>query len=345
MIHLGFKTFGLLSVLAFSALFGIILALKSTPPSYVVRPEVRDYLYPTAREHLKSKFDYFIRDITTGKKVEKFDISELELNAYLYYFMNDVLLVGGEPLFRDPYLTVKDNKLVLRMDVPMRHAIVLFSNGISKTKLDQSIKDLAEKKRAKTTSENSGFTLAITFVFSFHWVKDHPYFYLERVYAGVLPIPISVFLSDYQDQINTILWETFNKVFAFFPAYIRGMTVKNKGISVKTEAKMTDFVALTRRMDQFNKANPVLAKALEKQNCLYGCTPEEKAEMDKFFSKAAGKDANDMTPAELMKMKMMLSKMNRREKDIRQRNKVEMLKNGQGAEPVPDAIIYPEQTW
>lgn len=343
MIHFGFKTFGLLSVLAFSALFGIMLALKSTPPSYSVRPEVRDFLYPTARENLKSKFDYFVKDITKGQKVEKFEISELELNAYLYYFMNDVLLVGGEPLFRDPYLTVKDNKLVLRMDVPMRHAIVLFSNGISKTRLDQSIKDIAEKKRKKAASESGGFTLAITLVFSFHWVKDHPYFYLERVYAGVLPIPISIFLSDYQDQINTVLWETYNKMFAVFPAYVRGMSVKNKLISIKTETKITDFIAVTRRMNEFNKANPALARALEKQNCLYGCTPEEKAEMDKFFNKTAGKDANDMTPGDLMKMKMMLSKMNMREKDIRQRNKVEMLKNRQ--EPVPDAIIYPEQTW
>jgi hypothetical protein len=326
----------------FIVLLGVTLAVKTEPPAYTVRREVRDYLYPTAREHLKGKLNDFTDDIMKGKDVKRFEISELELNAYLYYLLNDVLLIGGKPLFKDPYLFLSPGRLTLRVDIPLRNAVEILANSMNKMALNENIKRLAAKRREETAPRGEGYTLSLTFSISFHWVKDHPYFYLERFYAGVMPVPVSVFFSDYQDQFNTMLWETFNKVFSMFPAYIRGMKVENKRMVFKTEGKVTDLVAATRQVEEFNNANPDLARALNSKNCLYGCTAKEKKALDKFYDRLGRQSAADVGISDLMMMKLVTEKMNERERGIRERNKMEMRGNKTNKpEQTPERVIYP----
>jgi hypothetical protein len=127
-----------------------------------------------------------------------------------------------------------------------------------------------------------------------------------------------------------------------FPAYIRGMKVENKRVVFKTEGKVTDFVAATRQVEEFNNANPDLARALKSKNCLYGCTAKEKKALDEFYDRLGRQSAGDIGVADLMVIKIMAEKMNERERGIRERDKMEM-RGGKSnkREQTPERVIYP----
>ncbi|HOX28282.1 MAG TPA: hypothetical protein PLQ76_03910, partial [bacterium] len=63
MIKIGFKLFGLLTVIVFFPLVGAIMAARTSPPQYKIKTEVLDIIYPTAREHVLGKFSRFLSDI------------------------------------------------------------------------------------------------------------------------------------------------------------------------------------------------------------------------------------------------------------------------------------------
>jgi len=333
MIKIGFKTFGCLSVLCFSLMIGVYLAAKTMPPVFKVRSEVRDYIYPTAREHLKNKFYYFQDDIQHGKNIRRFDVSELELNAYIYYLFNERLTIDGEPFVKNPYLFVDPGRFTLRADVPVENALSLFSNLLAKKTLDENVKTLAK-------AQHSRFTLALTFVIRFYWVKDHPYFYLERVYAGVMPIPISVFLSDYQDQFNTMIWDFYEKNFAFFPAYIKKIEVRDKMVRFDVEAKVTEIVSMSRMMLKWRKSNPDLVNALESKNCLFGCTPKEWKALHEFNENLYTARADQINVSQIMVGQAITTAMDKRAREKREKDIREYMK---GPARLPDRVIYPDQ--
>ncbi len=332
MIKIGFKAFGCLSVVCFSLMIGIYLAAKTMPPVFSVRREVRDYIYPTAREHLKNKFYYFQDDIRHGKNIRKFDVSELELNAYLYYLFNERLTVDGEPFVQNPYLFVSPGRFTFRADIPVENAMALFSNLLDKKTLDENVKTLAK-------AQHSQFTLALTFVISFYWVKDHPYFYLERVYAGVMPIPVSVFLSDYQDQFNKTIWDFYEKNFSFFPAYITKIEVREKIIRFAVEAKVTEVVSMMRMMDKWRETNPDLVSALEAKNCLYGCTRKEWDALHKFNENLYNTRADQINVSQIIIGQAITTAMDKRAKEKREKDIREYMR---GPGRLPDRVIRPD---
>ncbi|MFA6450326.1 MAG: hypothetical protein WCX65_12705 [bacterium] len=316
--------------------------MNTIPPEYKIRNEVRDYLYPVTREHLKGKLVDFMNDVQDCRKVTSFEISELELNAYLYNLFAEVLLVKNEPFVKNPYLFVRPGELVLRADIPTANALRLFVNGVSKMNLDENVKKVmneqrrdSEKNRAK--SDKAAGTIALTFVMSVHWVKDHPYFYLERVYVGALPIPISIMLSDYQDQMNDVLWRFYKENLGMVPVYIRKIEAKNKVIRFKTEMKMTNEMVPACDLTNFKKGNPTLANALFSKDCLYGCTKEERQELDAYFNTLNGYGAADIEIAKVLRAKMFSGTMEGRDRFYREQRMKEIQKKQQ----LPERIIMP----
>jgi hypothetical protein len=343
-IKILFKLFGLGTVVFFVAFFGVAIAVKTMPPVYSIRQEVKDYLYPVTREHLKGKFNDFLADIQSCKRNNSFEISELELNSYLYYLFSDVLLVEGKPVVENPYMFVQPGQVKLRVDIPAGNALRLLSNGLNDMKLDENVKKVMKARsddsaKSRETSGGGEGTLALTFIMSVHWVKDHPYFYLERVYAGVMPIPVSILLSGYQDQVNTNIWSFYQKSFSLLPVYIRKIEARNKVLRFNTELKMTNQLAPVCDLNNFRKNNPDLARALESEDCLYGCTDKEKEEMDKFYKSLTGSSAGDVQMAKLIVAKAMTGKMRQRDLVLREK-KINKFKP---REQRPERIIMPQQ--
>ena len=327
----------------FILFFGIAIAVRTAPPAYAVRDEVKNYLYPVTREHLKGKFTDFLADIQNCKRMNTFEISELEINSYIYYLFSDVLTVDGSPVVENPYLFVKPGLLKLRLDIPTGNAIRLLSNSLNKMNLDENVKKVmkAQSNDAAKKREGAGGkkgTLALTFVLSVHWVKDHPYFYLERVYAGVMPIPISILLANYQDQMNASFWSVYTKNFSLLPVYIRKIEATNKVVRFSTESKMTNSLVPICDLSNFRKSNPDLARALESKDCLYGCTKKEKDDLEKFYKSLNGFGAQDVQMAKLVRAKMMYGKMEERDRVLREKN----ISQFKQTEPKPDRVIMPE---
>lgn len=332
MIKFGFKLFGCLTVVIFIAVAGVYIAVETVPPVYKVRKEITDIIYPTAREHLVRKFGDFIDEIPRAKKKHEFKISEIEANAYIYYLLNDRLTIQGVPFVQDPYLFVKPGLLKLRIDIPAENLWQLIKNGMGKKDFDENLKSLVQ-------AHKTDFTFAITILIRCYWVKDHPYFYIERVYVGVMPLPVSIFFAEYQDQANEGLWKFYQDYFKHLPFEVTKITVRDKEIRIAAETKVTDVVALQRENLNFQKNNPILYGALLSKKCLYGCTKEERAAMKKFYGEMTGFGAADIEMSKLVEAQMMLAVMRKRESKSRE-NKIKKMLTPQGA---PDMIIYPDQ--
>jgi len=307
MIKIGFKLFAVLTVFLFFGVGGVILALSTVPPAYEVRDEIVDHVYPPARENVKVKFNNFIQQTSDGIDVGEFVLSEIELNAYLYWWARDHFMPAGEPLFENPYLFVEPGRLRLRVDIPVSKFLQLVSNKLAGDDLQQSL------EKIKATEKDRG-TIALTFILRIFWLEkeEHPYFYLDRVYVGVLPIPIPVMMSDYQDQFNRMCTDFYYNSFQYSPVYIRKIEVRDKLIRLETELKVTERVALQKKMRQFEDSNPTLARALNSRNCLYGCTPKEREALDKWMKTIRNRSANDVSPEEVMFFKMVSNQMHER---------------------------------
>jgi hypothetical protein len=330
MIKLGFKIFAIFSVGVFLTCAGLYIAIKTVPPVYEVRQEVKDIVYPTAREHLVRKFDDFLTNIENSPKIDKFTISEIEANAYIYYLLSDKLTIDGIPFIKNPYLFMKPGLLKLRIDLPFENFLQLIKNKrLEDMKLDENLKSLAQ-------AQKSEFTLAVTFLISCYWVKDHPYFYLQKVYLGVLPVPISIFFADYQDQFNKWMWDFYENNFRHLSFFVKKIEVSDKMVKFSTETKITNSVALNAWNHQFKKENPALYDALLSRNCLYGCTKKEWADMQNFYKDMNGYGAADIEMSKIVKAQMMYDVLKKRKIDNREQRIKKMLT----PQSVPDQVIY-----
>jgi len=305
MIKLGFKLFGLFTVIFFLTGFAIYLAVDTVPPVYNVRDEVKQIVYPTARENLKTKFNALLEGVRNGDDVREFKISEIEANSYLYYMLCEKIAEFTTPFIENPYLFIDENRLRLRLDIPVESLIQIVNN--KNLNIDENIKSLVEAKR-------TDFTIALTFIININWVNktQRPFIYLERVYIGVMPVPISILFFDYQNQFNDYLWRSLENFFKHLPAYITKIELKNKEVVFTTEAAVTDRVASARKYKRFQDTNPELYTALQSKNCLYGCTAEEAAALEKFYSEMTGFGAADIEMSQILRAEIMLNKMEER---------------------------------
>ncbi len=307
MIKLSFKMFGCLSVLLFFGFAGIYIAMSTMPPPYIVRAEIREEVYPVAREHLKEKFNRFVEDTRKTVNVGIFSISEIEINAWINKLLVDNLTVGGAPLFKYPYLFVNKGNLVFRVDVPFATALKMISNKFAGYELKENIDRL-------TPADKDAGTVSFTFVLNAYWIdkEQRPYLYLDRFYIGVMPVPIPIFMSDYQDQFNRFLEDALYKMVQLSPVLVRKIEVRYKGIDILTELKVTDAVAMETKMTRWKKANPEIASAMDKKDCLYGCTEEEYNALKKWMKKSSSLSANDISMEDMAFYKLVNSTMKSR---------------------------------
>ena len=306
MIKASFKLFGCSTVVFFFLFAGIYTAVSTTPPAYSVRSEIRDNVYPPAREHLKDKFRYFMQETMKAKDVGEFKISEIEANAYLYWAAEQYV-PSGIQLVKDPYLFMEKEKLTLRFDIPVKNFFQLAGALAGGKKLEEGLKTISE-------SPKKGGDLALTFILRAFWLEkeDRPYFYFEKFYLGVLPVPVPVFLADYQDQFNGMVEDFYYKTFNLTPVYIRKINVVDKAVVLKTEIKVTDGVAMMRKMEEFENTNPQVARALDSRSCLYGCTGEERRKLQEWMRKIDARSANDVTGKETLVFRSMRKTMDDR---------------------------------
>lgn len=307
MIKLGFKTFGCLSVLIFFGIAGIYIAMSTTPPPYVVKTEIKQNVYPAARQHLKEKFARFVDDTRDTVDVGVFSVSELEINAWLNKILSERLTFDGVPLFRYPYMFVKNDAVVFRVDVPFFTALKMITNKLAGYELKENIDRLSPE------DDDSG-AVSFTFVMKAFWVEKEqkPYLYLDRFYIGVMPVPIPVFMSDYQDQFNRFLEDALFKTVQHSPVLVRRIDVRDKGIDISTELKITDAVAMETHINRWKDDNPEAARAMDKKNCLYGCTEEEYKALNEWMKKSGSRSANDLTMEEVAFYKMVTKTINDR---------------------------------
>lgn len=319
MIKIGFKIFGLLSVVFFLLFAGIFKAIKTTPPIRAVSPEIVYGVYPVAREYLKADFQDFLNGTMMAKDVGKMEFSELELNSYLHWFLTERIAPGGLQVFTDPYLEIHPGVINVRVDIPLKAMMKVIGDKFAGKEIRNSIDNMKE-------SDGGGGRIALTLVVKVFWVdkEQKPLIYIDRLYIGALPIIFPVILYDLQDQMNRLIEDGFFKLYDYSPVYIRNLLVTDKLITMKTELKITEETAARKKVDDFYKNNPDLARALSSKNCLYGCTQEEREELEKWMNEIKNKRADQIGLEEVGYFKtanaiMEARKIQYREEDIHNR--------------------------
>lgn len=307
MIKVGFKLFGCFSVIFFLLFAGTYKAIKTTPPIRSISPEIAFGVYPVAREYLKDDFKNFLQKTMIASDVGKMEFSELELNAYLYWFLTEQIAPGGLQVFTDPYLEVNPGVLKLRVDIPLKAMFKVIGDKFAGREIRNSIDSMNE-------NDGGGGRIALTLVVRVFWVeKDQkPYIYIDRLYIGVLPIIFPVVLYDLQDQMNKTIEDGFFKLYDYSPVYIRKIIVADKLITIKTELKITEETASRKKVEDFYQKNPDLASALNSKNCLYGCTEDERAELKKWMDNMKSKRADELSVEEMGYFKTASELMNTR---------------------------------
>lgn len=315
MIKIGFKIFGFLSVFFFLLIAGTYKAVKTTPPIRSISPDIVRGVYPVAREYLKADFQDFLNGTMMAKDVGKMELSELELNSYLHWFLTEQIAPGGLQVFTDPYVEIHPDVINVRVDIPLKAMLKVIGDKFAGKEIRNSIDNMKE-------ADGGGGRIALTLIVKVFWVeKDQkPFVYIDRLYIGALPIIFPVVLYDLQDQMNRIIEDGFFKLYDYSPVYIRNISVAEKLITFKTELKISEETAARKKVDDFYKNNPDLARALSSKNCLYGCTEEERAELEKWMNNIKSKRADQIGIEEVGYFKTASALMEARKTQYREEN-------------------------
>ncbi len=336
MIKLSFKIFAVLTVAFFILATGVLIAVKTNPPEYIVSDVIVDGVYPTAREHLKGKFIRMLLDLEKGKDIREFEITEIEANAYIRQMFDNFITPSGMPIATDPYLFMSPGKLKLRFDIPFGNMMEFIGNKMDDMDLDDNLKAIATEKGSRSK-------MTITVIVRVYWVEkeSRPFFYLEKIYIGALPVAVPLALAEYQQQLNDNIWGGYERNMSSIPVYIKKIEAREKIFRFDLEPRVTSEYSFARQSEKFLQANPELGRAMESKNCLYGCTQEEWDALQKYHSELKTLGARDIKMTDAVRAQAMVNMMKRRDAERRE-NPFERRKEYE-PETEPDVIIYPER--
>lgn len=293
-----FKFFGCSTVACFFFFYTLYLMVSTSPTAIEIKPDVRQYIYPVARENVKINFENLHRIFLGGDDLKMdFVISELEMNAYL-----DEHFPPPEKVpLRAPYIVLNDDVVSFRVNVSFEDLKRFIFNRLKGVEMDRNLRDL-------TVQSEIAFRFTITVDVGILWgKKEYPYVYLAGMRIGMLPIPIQWLLGDYTNVINERLKEWVDESLSKAPFIVRGVDIRDGFAEIHIEARLTDDVIRQRRLREYYEGNAPLVRALERPwGCRFGCTEEEREAVGEFVNRVVIKGYQHYDDPKLVEDAMMI---------------------------------------
>ncbi|MEW5947718.1 MAG: hypothetical protein AB1742_16145 [bacterium] len=274
-----FKIFGCLTVLVFFAVATVYLFITSPPPAVRVKSDVRQYIYPVARENLKIQFENIQRNLFQGGELEMdFVVTELEANALLdqYFPVRE-----GFPIIY-PYIYLKKGIIRFRCEISFENLRKFIINKMKQKSLDENIRALGEKSRMTTN-------LSVIIDVGIKWEKKYPYVYLAGARLGILPLPVHWLLGEYTPRFNGQLHDWLDENIEEAPILVRGADFEENMVKLHVEKKITGEDVRMEEMKGYFDSDVPLVRSLDRMRsgCRFGCSEERQKAIRAYILRAA----------------------------------------------------------
>lgn len=276
-----FKFFGCSTVVCFFFFYTLYLMVSTSPTAIEVKPDVKQYIYPVARENVKINFENLKRVFLGAEELKAdFVLTELEANALL-----DEHFPPPEKVpLRTPFIFFSDDVISVRLNVSLEELKRFLLNRMKGVEMDRNLREITERSRMS-------FRFTITVDIGLLWgKKEYPYVYLAGVRIGMLPVPIQWLLGENTKLANDRIKKWMDESLSKAPFIIRGVDIRDGFAEVHIEAKLTDQMIRHRRVKEYYSGNAPLVRALERPwGCRFGCTEEERRAIGEFVKKVVVK--------------------------------------------------------